>query len=96
MDGVAGLAGWKWIFLLEGLVTVLTGIAVFFLLPNSPESSNWLTDKEKHFIRSRLEQDSGTREGKVNTTDEFQLRYLIRAMADWKVWFSVFMYWGST
>ena len=78
------------------MVTVLTGIAVFFVLPNTVESSGWLTPHEKQFIRSRLEQDSGTREGKVNTTDKFELQYLIRALTDWKIWFTVFIYWGST
>ena len=96
MDGVANLAGWRWIFILEGAVTVLTGFAVLWLLPDSPESSKWLDDREKKFIRARLDQDSGTREGRVNTTDEFQLKYLTAAVTDWKLWFTVFIYWGST
>ncbi|KAK3711597.1 hypothetical protein LTR37_009588 [Vermiconidia calcicola] len=96
MDGVANLAGWRWIFILEGAVTVLTGFAVLWLLPDSPETSKWLDDREKKFIRARLDQDSGTREGRVNTTDEFQLKYLIAAVTDWKLWFTVFIYWGST
>lgn len=96
MDGVGGLAGWRWIFILEGLVTVLTGFFVFWQLPNSPETASWLTPREKQFIRYRLEQDAGTTEGRVNTTDKFQFKYLIRALTDWKLWFTVFIYWGST
>ena len=96
MDGVANLAGWRWIFILEGLVTVLTGLFVFWQLPNSPETASWLTSREKQFIRFRLEQDAGTTEGRVNTTDKFQFKYLIRALTDWKLWFTVFIYWGST
>lgn len=72
MDGVANLAGWRWIFILEGIVTVLTGLLVFVLLPDSPETSRWLSAREKEFHRYRLEQDSGTKEGRVNTTGEIR------------------------
>jgi sugar phosphate permease len=96
MDGVANLSGWRWIFILEGAVTVLTGFAVLFLLPDSPERAKWLSSREQQFLRYRLEQDSGTKEGRVNTTDKFQVKYLIRALTDWKLWFTVFIFWGST
>lgn len=80
------------IFILEGMITVLTGFAVFWLLPNSPESSTWLTPREQYFIRFRLEQDAGTKEGRVNTNEKFELKYLIRALTDWKLWLMVFVY----
>lgn len=78
------------------MLTVLTGFFVYWQLPNSPEQSTWLTPREQQFIRFRLEQDAGTKGGRVNTTDEFQMKYLIRALTDWKLWFTVFIYWGST
>lgn len=65
MDGVAGLGGWRWIYILEGALTVLTAAAVLFFLPDSPESVSWLDHKEKRFLRYRLEQDAGTKEGRV-------------------------------
>ena len=76
MDGVANLAGWRWIFILEGAVTVLSGLFVPWLLPDSPERANWLTLEEKRFLRHRLEQDSGTKAGRVQTLDKFQMKYL--------------------
>lgn len=96
MDGVAGIAGWRWIFILEGIVTVLTGIVVLLALPDSIERAKWLSPEEKRFLRQRLEQDTGTKEGRQNTTEKFQLRYLMAALKDWKLWFSVFIYWGNT
>ena len=96
MDGIANIAGWRWIFILEGIVTVLTGIVVLFALPDSIERAKWLSAEEKRFLRYRLEQDTGTKEGRVNTTEKFQLRYLTAALTDWKLWFSVFIYWGNT
>ncbi|UZP39042.1 hypothetical protein NXS19_006858 [Fusarium pseudograminearum] len=51
MDGVAGLEGWRWIFLLEGMVTVLLGVACFFFLIDTPAlSSRWLTPEEIKFL----------------------------------------------
>jgi MFS family permease len=96
MDGIANIAGWRWIFILEGALTILTGIAVLFLLPDSIERASWLSHEEKGFLRRRLQQDTGTKEGRVNTAEKFQTRYLIRALTDWKLWFTVFIYWGNT
>ncbi|KAL3472834.1 major facilitator superfamily domain-containing protein [Aspergillus californicus] len=51
MDGVGGYAGWRWIFLLEGLITVVLGIACFFLLIDSPQlSTRWLDQDEIRFL----------------------------------------------
>ncbi len=60
------------------MVTILTGFAVFWLLPDSPETAKWLSPREKEFLRYRLEQDTGTKEGRVNTTEKFELKYLIK------------------
>ncbi|KAL3487683.1 major facilitator superfamily domain-containing protein [Aspergillus germanicus] len=58
MDGVGGYEGWRWIFLIEGLITVLLGVACFFLLIDSPRlSTRWLDQDEiryleiQHFIK---------------------------------------------
>ena len=44
MEGCAGLAGWQWLFLLEGIPAVVLGVVVFFVLPNGPYKARWLTD----------------------------------------------------
>jgi MFS transporter, ACS family, tartrate transporter len=54
MDGVAGLAGWKWLFILEGLPTVLLGIAMLWVLADSPEEAAWLTPEERRIVRERI------------------------------------------
>ncbi len=54
MDGLAGLAGWQWLFLIEGLPAVLLGIVIWLSLPNGPSDATWLTDPEKKTIISRL------------------------------------------
>jgi ACS family tartrate transporter-like MFS transporter len=58
LDGVVGLRGWQWLFLLEGLPTVLLGIAMFWLLPDAPATSRWLTDDERGWIVHELETEN--------------------------------------
>jgi MFS transporter, ACS family, tartrate transporter len=47
LDGNAGLHGWQWLFLVQGLPTVLVGLAVLRFLPDAPETAAWLTQSEK-------------------------------------------------
>jgi ACS family tartrate transporter-like MFS transporter len=54
MDGTLGLAGWQWLFLVEGFPAVLLGFVVLFYLPNGPNEAKWLTADEKKWITSRL------------------------------------------
>jgi len=54
MDGVAGLAGWKWLFILEGLPTGLLGVAMLWILADRPEDAAWLTEEERRIVRDRI------------------------------------------
>lgn len=47
MNGVGGLHGWQWLFLLEGLPSIALGIVAYFYLVDRPAKANWLTDEEK-------------------------------------------------
>ncbi len=58
MDGLAGLAGWQWLFLIEALPAILLGMVVLFALPNGPAAARWLSDHEKGWIQSRLAADA--------------------------------------
>ena len=57
LDGVAGLRGYKWLFLVEALPSMLLGIILFLRLPNGPEEAKWLDAGEKRWLLDRLEQD---------------------------------------
>ena len=54
LDGTAGLRGWQWLFLVEGLPTVLLGVAMYWLLPDSPLTARWLKDDERSWITGQL------------------------------------------
>ena len=57
MDGFLGLAGWRWLFLLEGVPAVALGIVCLFYLDDGPQHARWLSEQEKREINSRLERD---------------------------------------
>lgn len=51
MDGVGGYEGWRWIFILEGIATVVLGVSCFFLQIDSPSlSGRWLSPDEIRFL----------------------------------------------
>ncbi|MFO6446522.1 MFS transporter [Erythrobacter sp. NE805] len=54
LDGTAGMHGWQWLFLAQGLPTVFVGLAVLALLPDRPEAVDWLAPEEKAWIAEEL------------------------------------------
>ncbi|GMK53978.1 hypothetical protein CspeluHIS016_0105640 [Cutaneotrichosporon spelunceum] len=57
MDGLEGKGntrGWKWLFIIEGLITVVVACAAFFVLPNYPATTKWLSAEEKQLAINRL------------------------------------------
>ena len=58
LDGWRGLAGWQWLFLLEGIPAVLLGFAVLALLPDDPASSRWLSVEQRDWITARVRRDA--------------------------------------
>jgi MFS family permease len=54
MGGVGGYKGWQWLFIIEGIPSVLAGIAAYFLLTDSPKLAKWLSPKEKAHVAQEL------------------------------------------
>lgn len=59
LQGVYGLAGWQWLFLVEGLPAMLLGSAVFLWLPDKPERATWLNETERDWLLSQLASEKG-------------------------------------
>jgi len=55
LNGLGGLHGWQWVFLVEGLPTVVLGVAMFWLLPDTPSTSRWLSNDERNWIVYELD-----------------------------------------
>jgi ACS family tartrate transporter-like MFS transporter len=62
LDGYFGLAGWQWLFLVEGLPAAIVGIVLLLTLPDRPENAKWLTDDERRVVRERLEAERRPKE----------------------------------
>ena len=81
MRGVGGYNGWRWIFILEGLLTVVISVAAYFLVHNYPATSTFLTEEEKEFVIRRLENDSD-----AIRDEKFTWAGVIQALKDPKVY----------
>ena len=58
LQGRLGLAGWQWLFLIEGLPAILMSVVFLFSLPDSPEQAKWLAAEEREWIANRLASDA--------------------------------------
>lgn len=85
LNRTAGLSGWQWMFLLEGLPTILLGFVVMYWLTDRPEAAQWLTDNERAWLSDRM-----SREGKRR--DEQHGFTLLKALLNWRVWLLSFLY----
>ncbi|OJJ54888.1 hypothetical protein ASPSYDRAFT_81150 [Aspergillus sydowii CBS 593.65] len=85
MDGIMGYSGWKWVFILEGILTVVVAAISYFVLCDTPSDVSWLTEEERRFVILRLQFDGHTgSEG--NMEGSFKLAYLRQAFTDSKVY----------
>ncbi|QYT01737.1 Major Facilitator Superfamily protein [Trichoderma simmonsii] len=89
MHGIRGYSGWRWIFILEGLLSIIIALASIPFICDTPDDVKWLTDEEKRFIKLRLQFDgheTGYKE------PEFKMKYLKQAFGDIKVYLGCIMF----
>jgi ACS family tartrate transporter-like MFS transporter len=61
LHGLAGLSGWQWLFLVEGVPAILLSVIILRYLPDTPADARWLNREELHWIESGLAQDAASR-----------------------------------
>lgn len=81
MNGVAGLGGWQWIFILEGIFTVIAAIPAYWLITNWPSTAHWLSPAEKSHLHARLAADSD-----ATNHEGFTWTNVLAALRDPKCW----------
>ncbi|KJK73509.1 hypothetical protein H634G_11244 [Metarhizium anisopliae BRIP 53293] len=85
MQNRDGLPAWKWLFLIEGCLTVGFAIIAIFILPDFPATTRWLTAEEREYAISRLENDhNSTQAGNLSHLQSF-----LHAVRDWRTWMFV-------
>ncbi|SAK45984.1 membrane protein [Caballeronia hypogeia] len=87
MHGMLGLAGWKWLFLLEAIPSVLLGIACLWVLSDRPADAAWLDDDERRWLERRLADDRAAQPERAS-------RSLLTLLIDPKVLGCAFVYAG--
>jgi len=63
LDGLGGLHGWQWVFLLEGIPAVLLGSSVLFVMTERPSDASWLQPEEKAWLEGALDRERTARDG---------------------------------
>ncbi len=84
LSGLLGLAGWQWMFLIEGGLGIVLGIVTLRFLTGSPEEAGWLTAAERQWLVATLELEPARRAPQAGA--------LGRAMVDPRVWTLTFMF----
>jgi ACS family tartrate transporter-like MFS transporter len=82
-----GLAGWRWIFLAEGVITLVCGIATLLILVNRPDEAKFLSDAEKQWLAARLATEQAARTQVVRISKW-------GALKNGRVWYFTLCYFG--
>ncbi|TBU48995.1 MFS general substrate transporter [Dichomitus squalens] len=89
MNGDLGRAAWRWLFYIEGALTIFVAICAMFILPDFPTTTRWLTDEERRLAMKRMQEDAGVGdEGETEVGGHGAGLWL--AIKDWKVWWMAF------
>ena len=81
MKGTGGLNGWRWIFILEGVLTVVVSAASYYFIANYPSTAKFVTEEERTYIQARLKANSDS-----TRYEAFTWHNVSSAVKDYKVW----------
>ncbi|KAK5046773.1 hypothetical protein LTR84_007126 [Exophiala bonariae] len=80
MEGLSGLRGWRWIFIIPGALTILLAIPFFLIVSDFPEKAQWLKSEEKQWLQRRLMEDRG------EDSEVLRPKHFREAARDWRLW----------
>lgn len=90
MAGLGGLKGWQWIFILEGILTIVLAVASYWIVQDFPDDCKFLNAEDKRRVHMRLQSDKQSSYKK----EEFDKKYFFQALLDWKMWLGMAIYMG--
>ncbi|KAK9262522.1 major facilitator superfamily domain-containing protein [Lipomyces tetrasporus] len=108
MDGVGGLEGWRWIMIIEGLLTFVVAVPSYFLVQDYPHTAKFLTAEERAFVEYRLRHDGEKAHSGAEmpeTSEEIdaendaadtkpRLSYLKDILLDYRIYLHIVIFWG--
>jgi sugar phosphate permease len=89
MKTVQGLAAWRWLFILEGVPSCVSAVAVWFIFPDYPEEASWLSVSERELAVARLE-----KEGSKSSAPSLDLATAKATLLDARLWVHYIIYFG--
>ncbi|KAL1411934.1 hypothetical protein Q8F55_002923 [Vanrija albida] len=87
MHGMHGKSGWRWIFIMYGIITVAVGVVAVLFLVDFPDRATFLNEEQKDFIHTRINRDRGDA-----VADNMTLHKFAQYMMDLKLWIFAFMF----
>ncbi|KAH0590875.1 hypothetical protein H2248_000992 [Termitomyces sp. 'cryptogamus'] len=90
MDGIGNRPGWAWIFIIEGLVTIIVAPISYWIIQDFPDTAKFLTEEERDFVIRRLQEDMQFSAG----GEKFRMSYVYQSLTDWKTWVAMGIYMG--
>ena len=87
LDGIAGLHGWQWVFLGEGVPTALIGVSVWFFLTEQPSEATWLTPEQRAWLTAELGQER-------RRIESVRAHSILSAMINPRVWVLTVLFGG--
>lgn len=90
MDGIGGKPGWAWIFIIEGLLTIVIGFVSFFMVHDFPDEAKFLSDDDRLRVYYRLKRD---RQSSAEH-EAFKWAYFWSSVRDWKTYTAGLIYMG--
>jgi len=91
LKGKAGLNSWNWIFICEGILTLLLAILNFLFIADFPQRNTFLTAKQTNLVLARVQEDRGDA-----LADEITLAKVLHHLSDWTIWACALMFMSST
>ncbi|KAL6165070.1 hypothetical protein ACJQWK_08323 [Exserohilum turcicum] len=91
MNGTAGYSAWRWIFIIEGCLTIAVSFVCLPFVPPFPQDCNFLSPEYKALLLARIKADGGHVDN-----DEITLKKALEYLKDWKIWTGVVMNLGVT
>jgi len=89
MDGIAGLKGWQWLFIIEGVPTVLFGLVFLTVMPDRPRDAQWLGAEERDWLQNTIDSEHKAVAAAHGTS-------VLRAFADPRLLSLAFIYFANT
>lgn len=78
------IESWRWLFIIEGIATVVFAVVTGFIIPDWPGTTKWLSEEERAIGVIRLIEDAGDEEEEIKTMTAFKM-----AATDYRIWLCI-------